>query len=963
MTLNNLREWFLRMKEKITFFMRNKLKNRSAAGEQDGLPKKTRWQWIKTILCIGLLFLALCFIGGTILMVKLSGELPDPDRLYNRSIAQSTKIYDATGQHLLHEFYQDQKRTLVELDEVSPLLPKAVIAIEDKHFKDHKGVRILSIIRAGFNNLIGKKSGGGGASTLTQQLIKNVLVGNERTFFRKVKEALLAIKAEQQYTKDEILKMYLNEVPFGSTNYGIESASQSYFQKSAKDLNLPEAATLAAIIQRPSAYLKNLEALKERRNLVLYLMFEQDFISEQEKNTAQQAPLNLTRSTGVLEAPHFVFYVQDELQTILGQTDVERGGYKVYTTLDFDKQMSAEKIVKENGDRFAKENNANNACLVAIDPKTGKIISMVGSRDYYNDEIDGQFNVVLSKNRQPGSSFKPFVYLAAFEKGYTPNTTLYDVRVDFDQRSGTKFSPHNANFNEYGQITLQKALQGSLNIPAVKTMYMIGGLKPTIEFAERFGYTTLDPNGDYGLSLVIGGASIMPLEHTAAYAALANKGTYFPPYSITKIENDLGEVIFERKDIVGTQAVSPELAATMSNILTNNPLRAFIFGTKNNLTLPDRPVAAKTGTTNDNKDAWTMGYIPSLSVGVWVGNTIPAEMKGGGERLAGIIWNQFMREALKDTKPELFSPSPQETLPSKAIFNGIDGGVKLKINSSNGKIATSSTPPQFVVEKLFIMPHDILHYVDKNDPLGPEPLNPQDDPQYQNWENAFQTWLKKKQDKGELITTDPPPTELDDMGATSQEGALSLEIISPTVRQVISDGLVDIKINASGERGIAQASFQIDGSSIGTSKEAPFSFSFNGATLTKGDHTLRVTVVDDIGNWATREIIFTIDNTSQVAHFEWFDLSPLSLANADFPRSMFLNVWKWDQIKDIKIYLIPSSGDKKLIYTIDKNDTFTNNRVSFTWKRAPESGSYTLRGVMAAQDGKTIEKDLKLEVR
>lgn len=963
MFLIKIKEWFVRTKTTIiSFIMKKRDQYRSRTSDNDGIPKKPLWQRLKSVFFVGFLLLATGFIAGTIIMIKISGQLPDPNRLTNRSVAQSTKIYDASGQHLLHEFFEDQKRTLVKLEDVSPFVPKAVVAIEDKYFEDHKGVRIWSILRAGFNNMIGKRAGGGGASTLTQQLIKNVLVGNERTFFRKIKEALLAIKAEQQYSKKEIMQMYLNEVPFGSTNYGVESASQSYFQKSARDLNLPEAATLAAIIQRPSGYLNNLEALKERRNLVLRLMFEQGYISEEEKTNSQSSPLTLTRGKGVLEAPHFVFYVQDELQSILGQQEVDKGGYKVFTTLDYDKQMSAEKIVKENGDKFAKENNANNAALVAIEPKTGKIVSMVGSRDYFNDEIDGQFNVVLSKNRQPGSSFKPFVYLAAFEKGFTPTTMLYDIRVDFDQRSGSKFSPHNANFQEYGQITMQKALQGSLNIPAVKTMYLIGGLKPTIDFAKRFGYTTLDPEGNYGLSLVIGGAAIMPLEHTAAYAALANNGIYIPPYSILKIEDANGKVVFERKEVEGSQAVSPELAATMSNILTNNPLRAFIFGSKNNLTLPDRPAAVKTGTTNDNKDAWTMGYVPSLSVGVWVGNTKPAPMIGGGERLAGIIWNQFMRTALKDTKPELFPPAPANAS-TKPIFNGTDGGIKLKINSANGKIATSSTPPQFIIEKTFILPHDILFYVDKEDPAGPEPLNPQDDPQYQNWEKALQAWIQKKQEKGEIFSLDPPPTEYDDTGSSSPDGSVRLEILSPSAQQIIDNTILDIRINAFADRGISQASFQIDNLNIGTSKEAPFSMSFNTASLSKGEHILRVTVVDDVGNWATKEVVFSINNASVTANFEWFDLSPLALSSTDFPRSMFLNVEKWEDVKEIKVYLIGPTNEKRLVYTFDKNDVPINNKLSFSWKRVPAPGAYSLHGVMTTNNGKTTEKDLKIELR
>lgn len=908
---------------------------------------------------LGGVFLALSFIAGTIIMVRISDELPDPDKLSDRPIAQSTKIYDRTGEHLLREIYQDQKRTLVELEDISPLAIQAVVATEDKHFYEHKGVRIVSILRAGFNNMIGRRSGSGGASTLTQQLIKNVLVGSERTFFRKIKEALLAVKAEQQYTKDQILKLYLNEIPYGSINYGIESASQSYFEKSAKDLALPEAATLAAIIKKPSVYLNDPEALKNRRDVVLRLMYEQGYISEDEKNEAQNSPLNFSRGKGVLEAPHFVFYIEDQLEQLLGKKDISTGGYKVFTSLDFDKQKTAEGLVKQYGDKFAKENNANNAALVAIDPKTGQVLVMVGSRDYYNNDIDGQFNAALSRNRQPGSSFKPFIYLAAFEKGYTPETVLYDVKVDFDQRNGSRFSPKNATNQEFGQITMRKALQGSLNIAAVKTMYLVG-YDESIDFAmNRFGYTTLKDDY-YGLSLVIGGAQIVPLEHTAAYAALANNGMYLPPQSILRIENDRGEIVYQAPTPEGKEAVSPELAALMSNVLSDNQARAYIFGTKNNLILPDRPVAAKTGTTNDNKDAWTMGYTPSLAVGVWVGNTKPAPMRGGGEGLAGVIWNQFMKAALKDIPPEKF-PTPPSNNAEKSILRGLDGGLKLKVNSINGKIATSSTPPHLVVEKTFLLSHDVLHYVDRNDPRGPEPLNPQDDPQYQNWENALQAWVKKQQEQGKNFTLDPVPTEYDDSSVILDEFAPTLEILSPQENQVLNNRNLEIKISASAPRGVAQASFQIDGNTIGTSKETPFDFNYFAQNLSTGEHTLRVTVVDDIGNWATKEIRFTLNLEVGSANFEWSDPSPLLVSSQDFPRPVSIIPDGWSNIKDIKIFL-SSGGQDKLIYTFDQTDKPVDNKLTFTWRRVPEKGSYILKGVMTPKQGGVVEKHLLAEI-
>jgi membrane peptidoglycan carboxypeptidase len=690
-------------------------------------------------------------------------------------------------------------------------------------------------------------------------------------------------------------------------------------------------------------------------------MNEQGYISLDEKKASQGSPLSLNRGKGILEAPHFVFYVEDQLEKIIGSNDIATGGYKIITTLDFEKQKAAESIVKEFGDKFAKENNANNAALVAIDPKNGQIISMVGSRDYYNNDIDGQYNVALSKNRQPGSSLKPFFYLAAFERGFTPETMLYDIRVDFDQRNGRAvFNPKNATNQEYGLVTMRKALQGSLNVPAVKTMALLG-YKDTINFiSDRFNYSTLR-DGDYGLSLVIGGAEIVPLEHTAAYAALANKGTYFPPQSILKIEGDQGNIIYEAKEPEGKEAVKPELAALMSNVLTDNQARAFIFGSKNNLTLPDRPVAAKTGTTNDNKDAWTMGYVPSLAVGVWVGNTKPSPMRGGGENLAGQIWNKFMRTALKDTPPENF-PTPPKNDTDKPVLNGKDGGITLPINISNGKIATSSTPPHLIVQKTFLMPHDILFYIDPTDPRGPEPLNPQDNPQYQSWENALLAWVKKQQDAGKNISLDPPPTEYDNIEGPKNEFTPTLEITSPTPGQVISGKAVDVKISASAPRGIMQANFKVDGNTVGTSQTAPFGLTLNTQNLGRGEHSLQVIVVDDLGNWAVKESRFFLDVEDTGARFDWNISSPLALSTSEFPFPVGITVNNWTLIKDVKIYLI-SEKENRLVYTFDKADQPTDNKLSFTWKKVPLPGLYTLKGVMTDTSGNTSEKSVTISIK
>ncbi len=912
---------------------------------------------VKSLVWLTLVGAGILVIGGTIAVAIISRDLPDPNHLADRQVAQSTKIYDRTGEHLLYEVYQNQKRTIVGLDQISPQAIQATVAIEDKYFYEHKGIRLLSILRAGFNNLIGRRAGSGGASTLTQQLIKNAVVGNERSFFRKVKEAILALQLEKKYSKDEILKLYLNEIPYGSTNYGIEAAAQSYFHKSAKDLTLPEAATLAALPKAPSRYLNNLNSLRDRRDAVLRLMAEQGYITEAEKNEAQNAALRLYRNNGILDAPHFVLYVKQLLADQFGETLIDTGGFKVITSLDYDKQKLAEKVVKENGDRFAKEANANNAALVALDPKTAQILAMVGSRDYENEDIDGQFNVAVLGKRQPGSSFKPFVYTAAFEKGYTPETVLYDVTTDFDLRAGEeKYSPKNYDDKEHGLVTMRKALQGSLNIPAVKTLYLVG-INKAIEFAKRFGYTTF--TGDYGLSLVLGGAEVNLLEHTNAYATLADNGVYHTPVSILKVTNDKGTFL-EWKESEGAEAVKPELAAIITNVLSDNASRAFIFGVNSTLVLPDRPAAVKTGTTNDNKDAWTLGYTPSLTAGVWVGNTKPSPMKAGGNKLAGVIWNQFMREALKNTPAEEF-PAPPANDAEKPVLRGASDGIKLPINRLTDKIATSSTPDNLIIEKVYLPPHDILHYVNKDDPRGAAPVNPGDDPQYQNWENALQDWVVRQQQAGVALALEEPPTGYDT--AQSVELEPVLEVISPTENQVLASRNITIQVKASAPRGVAQVLYYLDGLSIGASSQFPFTFNYYAQKLAKGPHTLKVMAQDDTGNSAVKEIFFALQADFDAPTFDWFDASPLSIKGDAYPRTFYLAPFRWEDVKEIKIFL-KSDANEKWIYTFNHaEDKLFNNQLMFTWQRSPGAGSYTLRAVMTDALNNVIAKDLNVVVQ
>ncbi|MCU0680542.1 MAG: penicillin-binding protein, partial [Planctomycetes bacterium] len=447
---------------------------------------KSQAKWIG--LGIGIIVL-IFVIWGLSFMAKITKDLPNPNQLIQREIPQTTKIYDREGKTVLYEVAGAEKRTLVQLSEIPDEVKWAAIAIEDKDFYKHGGFSPFAIFRSVVKYvLFGQKAGG---STLTQQFVKNAVLTPERTFARKVKEIILAQKIEKSFSKDEILQMYLNEIPYGSNIYGVEAASQFYFGKTIKEINLPEAAILAALPQAPSRYSPygpNKDLLIGRQHYILEQMYKQGYISEAKFEAAKEYKLEFRKPENNIIAPHFVMYVKDLLAGKYGDALVERGGLKVYTTLDLNKQKIAEEIIARKALENEKRYEAKNAALVSIDPKTGQILTMVGSRDYFNNEIDGQVNIALQP-RQPGSSVKPLVYATLFTKGFTPNTILYDVVTNFST-TDKPYEPHNYNDKENGPVTIRKALAGSLNIPAVKALYL-ADLKNVLNLMEKMGYSTL----------------------------------------------------------------------------------------------------------------------------------------------------------------------------------------------------------------------------------------------------------------------------------------------------------------------------------------------------------------------------------------------------------------------------------------------------------------------------------------
>ena len=468
-------------------------------------------KWLFIFVGVGVILVGILMVWISLL------KLPDFESFTQRKLQSSTKIYDRTGEILLYDIHQDIKRTVIPYEDMSIKIKNATVAIEDSTFYEHNGIRIPSIIRATIvAKITGKRVSGG--STITQQLIKNTLLTSRRTLTRKVKEWILAIKLEKVLSKEEILELYLNEAPYGGNIYGIAEASRAFFGKEPSEVTLAEAAYLAAIPNGPtyySPYRKNKDKLDARKNLVLSRMLNLKFITEEEhKEAVAENVVFLPEQPLHIAAPHFVFFIKDYLETKYGVEAIEAGGLKVITTLDYELQKKAEEIALKNAKENEKNWNGKNAAVVVIDPKTGQLLSMVGSRDYFDKTIEGNFNVTTAQ-RQPGSSFKPIVYAQAFKEGYTQNTTLFDVRTEFNSscdplgkplpgsRNATCYNPDNYDDAFRGPMTLKEGLAQSINIIAVKLLYLVG-VNDSLKMAHDLGISSLNDPTRYGLSLVIG---------------------------------------------------------------------------------------------------------------------------------------------------------------------------------------------------------------------------------------------------------------------------------------------------------------------------------------------------------------------------------------------------------------------------------------------------------------------------
>lgn len=783
-------------------------------------------------------------------------DLPTPAKIAKMRPTQSTKIYDRNGV-LLYET-GELKRTVIASDQIPKVIKDATVATEDQQFYQNHGVNFRGITRAAINNIFHTSGNVHGGSTITQQYVKNALLYSDRTIIRKIKELILAIELEFMYSKDQILTMYLNEIPYGGQTAGIEAAARMYYGIPAKDLSLAQAATLAAIPRATtyySPYGTHTDNLIARRNYVLDQMVKSGYIKQEEADEAKKQDTTTVgtavqpRKMSIL-APHFSLYVIEQAAEEYGSQRVEKEGMTIHTTLDYEKQKIAEQAI-QNGMAKVERYGGSNAALVSIDPKTGEVITMVGSKDFFNVDIDGNVNVATS-NRQPGSSFKPYVYATLFkDKEYSPSRIIYDLTTDF----GNGYIPRNYDNSTRGPVTIRQALANSLNIPAVKATGL-AGIDDVLTTTSDLGISTLTERSRYGLSLGLGVGEVKLLEHTAGFGVFANGGNRHETRAITKVIDNKGKTLYEYKsdEDKGEQVLDPQIAYEMQSIMSDNNARSLVFGTRSALYFPDRPVAAKTGTTSDFKDAWTVGYTPSLAVGVWTGNNDNRAMSRGadGSIIAAPIFHEFMAKMMEGQPVEQFNPPAgiqtitvekySNKLPSEYsketttdIFASWqvpsekdDVNVAVKVCRSNGLVAPDNAPGELTETRIYSNVHSL------------KPSDP-------NWENPVIAWataagLYNPQPAGSCdISNESPP--------------LSIEITSPRNDETVT-GTKTISVSVSNSANVSKAEFFIDNVSIATDTSSPYSVSYNFNNLTTGRHILSVAVTDKYGTVAKAEISF-----------------------------------------------------------------------------------------------------------
>lgn len=817
-------------------------------------------------------------LGVIAVVVFLVFQVPSPDQLTNRAIAQSTKIYDRNGE-LLYDIFQNQNRTPIKLNEIPEVVKQSTIAIEDKDFYKHQGFSLTGILRSVYELVLRREVSGGG-STLTQQLVKNALLTSDQTLIRKLKEFILAIEVERSYSKNDILEMYLNEIPYGGTAYGIEAAANLYFGKHAKDLNLAEASLLAGLPQLPSVYSPygtHPELAKVRQQEVLRRMTEDGYITKDQADAAYKEPLTYRTAQNEVgfKAPHFVLYVKQKLIEQYGDKMVEQGGLKVTTTLDNKLQEDTQKIVRDEMDKLGSTKVGNGAAVV-MDPRNGQILAMVGSKNYFGDSepancVEGDscvfepnVNVALGR-RQPGSATKPITYAVGMQKGYTANTTIMDVQTEFPGGAGLPvYKPVNYDGQWHGPTQIRYALGNSYNIPAVK-MLALAGVKNVMDLGFRMGITTWEPTAEnvsnVGLSLVLGGREVRLLDLTSAYSVFANGGVRHDPISILKVEDSKGKELFEYKESDGVKVLEPGIAYIISSILSDNGARSAAFGSNSVLNVPGRTVAVKTGTTDEKKDNWAMGYTPSMVVGVWVGNNNATPMNpsiASGVTGASPIWQKIMIAALKGKGNEPFQQ------PDDVSYVEVDGLMTGKPHGGSPTRkeyfvkGTEPTGESSAYQRHKVCKSNVHRLANDGEDAEDKDviLLQEEDPTGANkWQAGINQWV---------LTAANPLFVGTDRGCSGIPGFSSGGSTGGIISIVnIANGsnvprVFDVLAKTNSPFGVKKVTWTVDGSSKGSQTGEPYALHVEFPQGDKGSHTITATLEDNNGGTFTSTVGVTV---------------------------------------------------------------------------------------------------------
>ncbi len=841
--------------------------------DYSGLKKIRLLTGLSSLAFYGLLAVIVVIVIAVVFIVT---QVPSPETLTKRNIAQATKIFDRNGD-LLYDIYADENRTPVKINEVPDAVRKATISIEDKDFYTHSGFSLAGYLRAFFGLIVHRQVEGGG-STLTQQLVKNALLTSDVSLLRKVKELILSIEVEHTYSKDKILEMYLNEIPYGGTAYGIEAAANLYFGKHANQLNLAEASLLAGLPQRPSVYSPygtHPELAKERQKQVLRRMVEDRYITTPQADAAEKEPLafRTSRNEAGFKAPHFVLYVKQKLIDQFGDKLVEQGGLKVTTTLDYKLQDQVQNIVSSEIGKL-KDYKVGNGAAVVLNPQNGQILSMVGSKDYFaksepegctervNCVFEPNVNVVLA-NRQPGSATKPITYAVGLQKGYNASTMLMDVKTEFPGGVGQPtYNPVNYDGSYRGPMQVRYALGNSLNIPAVKMLALVG-VKNVMDQGYKMGVSDWEPTQDnvnnVGLSLTLGGRELKLIDLTSAFGVFAAAGKRHDPVSILKVEDSGGKTLYEYHDSDGVKVLDEGISFIIANILSDNGARSAVFGSNSILNVPGRTVSVKTGTTDQKRDNWAFGFTPSIVSGVWVGNndnTVMNPAISSGVTGASPIWQKIMVAALKDKGDE--KPKQPDNV-VQADVDGLMGGKPKDGSPTRKEYFTKGNEPKDTaaayqhLKTCKINPHrqandgedleerDVL-LLQENDPTGAN-----------KWQDGIDKWVLTAGDP-RFVGTGKGCSGIPGFSAGTG-AAISIANI-PNGANV--PRVFDVLARQNSPNGVKKVTWNIDGAKIKDQTVEPFALHVEFPGGDHNSHTISITLEDNNGQTYTSTIGVTV---------------------------------------------------------------------------------------------------------